>query len=83
VIAFLWLTAKKWDPFHILFCRRIEFDFSQPLSMTPDDETLLYIYSLVSIVDYNLQIEPSEVTRLLAASRIQNVASRAMAAGGG
>lgn len=83
VIAFRWLTAKKWDPFHILFCRRIEFDFSQPLAMTPDDETLLYIYSLVSIVDYNLQIEPSEVTRLLAASRIQNVASRAMAAGGG
>jgi UDP-MurNAc hydroxylase len=82
-VAFLWLISKKWDPFHILFCRRIEFDFSHPLSMTPDDETLLYIYSLVSIVDYNLQLEPSEVTRLLAASRIQNVSARAMAAGGG
>jgi len=83
VIAFLWLISKKWDPFHILFCRRIEFDFGYPLSMAPNDETLLYIYSLVSIVDYNLQLEPSEVTRLLAASRIQNVASRAMAASGG
>jgi hypothetical protein len=82
VVSFLWLISKKWDPFHILFCRRIEFDFSHPLSMTPDDETLLYIYSLVSIVDYNLQLEPSEVTRLLAASRIQNVATQAMAAGG-
>lgn len=82
VIAFLWLISKKWDPFHILFCRRIEFDFGYPLSMAPDDETLLYIYSLVSIVDYNLQLEPSEVTRLLAASRIQSVASRAMAASG-
>jgi len=79
VNAFLWLISKKWDPFHILFCRRIEFKFMHPLDMTPDDETLLYIYSLVSIVDYNLQLQPSEVTRLLAASRIQSVASRAMA----
>ncbi len=80
VVAFLWLISKKWDPFHILFCRRIEFKFNHPLSMTPEDETLLYIYSLVSIVDYDLQLDPSEVTRLLAASRIQSVASRALAA---
>lgn len=50
--------------------------------MTPEDETLLYIYSLVSIVDYDLQLDPSEVTRLLAASRIQSVASRALTAAG-
>jgi hypothetical protein len=79
VIAFLWLIEKNWDPFHILFCRRIEFTFSYPLAMPADDETLLYIYSLVSIVDYSLQLDPSEVTRLLAASRIQSVTSRAMA----
>lgn len=79
-IVFRWLICKKWDPFHILFCRRIGFNFGHQLSMEPDDETLLYIYSLVSIVDYDLQLDPSEVTRLLAASRIQQVASQAMAA---
>lgn len=82
VVAFLWLISKKWDPFHVLFCRRIEFHFNHPLTMTPEDETLLYIYSLVSIVDYDLQLDPSEVTRLLAESRIQSVASRALEAAG-
>lgn len=78
VIAFLWLIDQKWDPFHVLFCRRIEFTFGLPLTMPADDETLLYIYSLVSIVDYQMQVDPSEVTRLLAATRIQTVVSRAM-----
>jgi hypothetical protein len=79
VITFLWLIEKNWDPFHILFCRRIEFTFNHPLTMPPEDEALLYIYSLVSVVDYELQMDPSEVTRLLAATRIHSVTSRAMA----
>ncbi|MCG8422280.1 MAG: MBL fold metallo-hydrolase [Proteobacteria bacterium] len=71
-----WLMERKWDPFHILFVRRVDFSIRAALDMTVEDETLLYIYSLVSVFDYDLQLDPSEVTRLLQDSRILEVTSK-------